>query len=155
MTERRPPVRYLILAMGALVVSLATPSLGLAAEPGLAGAEPSLATADSKAGLAVEDLVFCAAIKDRSPAGVADTFPADIYGVYCFTRLTGTRGATAIKHAWYRRGTKAGDVGLAVTRLPWRTWSTKEMRKEWKGDWRVDVLGPDGTVLASKKFFLK
>jgi hypothetical protein len=153
MTERRPPVRYSILAMGALVVSLATPSLGLAAEPGLAAADSKSGL--DKAGLAVEDLVFCAAIKDRSPAGVADTFPADIYSVYCFTRLAGTRGATAIKHAWYRGGTKAGEVGLAVTWLPWRTWSTKEMRKEWKGDWRVDVLGPDGAVLASKKFFLK
>jgi len=148
-------MRYAILAMGALVVSLVAPSPGLAAEPSLAGAEPGLAAAGAKAGLAVDDMVFCAAIKDRSPAGVADTFPADIYSVYCFTRLAGTRGATAIKHAWYRGGTKAGDVGLAVTRLPWRTWSTKEMHKEWKGDWRVDVLGPDGTVLASKKFFLK
>jgi len=148
-------MRYAILAMGALVVSLGASSAGLAAEPSLAGAESGPAATGSKVGLAVEDLVFCAAIKDKSPAGVADTFPADIYSVYCFTRLAGTRGATAIKHAWYRGETKAGEVGLAVKWLPWRTWSTKEMRKEWKGDWRVDVLGPDGAVLASKHFFLK
>lgn len=148
-------MRHAILAMGALVVSLVAPSLGLAAEPSLAGAEPGLAAAGVKAGLAVEDLVFCAAIKDRSPAGVADTFPADIYSVYCFTRLAGTRGTTAIKHVWYRGKTNAGEMSLAVKSLPWRTWSTKEMRKEWKGDWRVDVLGPDGSVLASEKFFMK
>ena len=151
-------MRCPMLAAGALILGLAAPSLGLATEPGLADAEPGLAGArsvDSKAGLAVEDMVFCAAIKDKSPAGVADTFPADIYSVYCFTRLAGTRGGTAIKHAWYHGGTKAVEVGLAVKWLPWRTWSTKEMRVEWKGDWRVDVLGPDGAVLASKKFFLK
>jgi hypothetical protein len=148
-------MRNPMLAVGVLIMSFAAPSLGLAAEPSLAAAEPGLAAAGGKAGLAVEELVFCAAIKDRSPAGVADTFPADIYSVYCFTRLAGTRGATAIKHVWYRGETKIGEMGLAVKSLPWRTWSTKEMRKEWKGDWRVDVLGPDGSVLASKKFFLK
>jgi len=142
-------MRYLILALGTLVMLLAALSPGTAAEPSLSSA------ADKNAGLAVEELVFCAAINDRSPAGVADTFPADIYSVYCFTRLAGTRGAAVIKHVWYRGGTKVGETGLAVKSLPWRTWSTREMRTEWKGDWRVDVLGPDGTMLASKKFFLK
>ena len=145
-------MRSQVLGIGLLVSLFAGSSSGLGAEP---GASPNLASAASKAGLAVEELVLCAAIKDRSPAGVADTFPADIYCVYCFTKLAGTRGATAIKHVWYRGGTKTAETGLAVKFLPWRTWSMREMRKEWKGEWRVDVVGPDNVVLASKKFFLK
>jgi hypothetical protein len=137
---------------------LVAASPGLAGEPtlaGTAGAAGSPAATVATANLAVQELVLCAAIKDRSPAGVADTFPADIYSVYCYTRLAGTGGTAAIKHVWYRGETKAGEVRLAIKSLPWRTWSTKEMRKEWKGGWRVDVVGPDDTVLASKKFYLK
>lgn len=145
-------MRSPLLAMGTLVICLVGSSPGLAGEPTLAGA------AGAKGGLGVEQLVFCAAIKDRSPAGVADTFPADIYSVYCFTRVVGAVGAgdtTVIRHLWYRGETIAAERRLVVRSSPWRTWSAKEMRKDWKGDWRVDVVASDGTVLASKKFYLR
>jgi hypothetical protein len=145
---------------GALALWLAASAAPLAAEPALAaapgtpGGKAETGQA-AKAGLAVDQVVFCAAIKDRFPAGVADTFPADIYGVYCYSRVTGASDTTAVRHLWYRGETKMAERRLPVRSSPWRTWSAKEMRKDWSGDWRVDVVGPDGTVLASKRFCLK
>ena len=137
----------------------------LAGAPAVDAGEPALtgtsgAAADKvrmaeKAGLAVDQVVICAAIKDRAPVGVADTFPADIYSVYCYTKLTGAPQTTVVNHVWYRGETKMAERRLPVKSSHWRTWSTKEMRKDWNGDWRVDIIGPDGTVLASKKFCLK
>ena len=120
-----------------------------------AGAGPACAiqsAARDTLGLAVEEIVFCAAIKDRRPAGVADTFPSDIYGVYCYTRLVGAVGPTSVTHVWYRGETRVAAKTLAVKASPWRTWSLKEMPEEWKGEWRVEVISPDGAVLASRKF---
>ena len=106
-------------------------------------------------GLAVEEIVICAAVKDRVPTGVADTFPSDIYGLNCFTKVTGARDVTAIKHVWYRGEAVAAEARLAIKGSPWRTWSYKAMRDDWRGPWRVDVISPNGLVIASRKFYLR
>jgi len=137
------------LAIGILSLGLASPVIALA-DP----AAPAPARLDAPE-LAVEEIVFCAAIKDRAPAAVADTFPADIYGIYCFTRLVGAQDTTSIRHVWYRNGEKMAERRLAVRSSPWRTWSSKEMREEWQGEWTVEVVASDGRSLASRKFFLR
>jgi hypothetical protein len=114
---------------------------------------PAARTGES--GLRVEEIVVCAAVKDRVATGVADTFPSDIYGLNCFTKVTGARDVTAIKHVWYRGETVAAEARLAVKGSPWRTWSYKAMRDDWKGPWKVDVVSPDGSVIASRKFYLR
>ena len=98
---------------------------------------------------------FCAAMKGRTPIGVADTFPADIFRIYCYTRIVGASDTTAVVHSWFRGDTRMANVKLAVKSSGWRTWSHKKMAPELRGDWRVDVVAPDSSVIASKKFFLK
>jgi hypothetical protein len=131
------------LALGILLAYLIAPWLVTRVE------------AEGASGLSVEDVVFCAAIKDRAPAGIADTFPSGIYSIYCYTRLAGSGAVTSITHEWYHGRARVAVMKLPVRFLPWRTWSFKQMKKDLKGDWRVDVVGPDGAVLASRKFFLK
>jgi hypothetical protein len=106
-------------------------------------------------GLQVDRMVFCAAIKDKEPAGAADTFPSDIYAIYCFTRVVGASAPTSVKHVWYRGGKVVSTKSLPVKASPWRTWSLKEMRQDWTGEWMVEVVGRDSTVLASKQFVVK
>jgi hypothetical protein len=118
-------------------------------------AVPYAAQAETQTGLRVEEIVVCAAVKDRTPTGVADTFPSDIYGLYCFTRVAGAGDTLAIKHVWYRGETVAAEARLPVRGSPWRTWSYKAMHDDWKGPWKVDVTSPDGSVIASKKFYLR
>jgi hypothetical protein len=45
-----------------------------------------------------------------------------------------------------------GRVPLNVAGTNWRTWSSKNIEQIWTGDWRVDVVGPDGAVLESVSF---
>jgi len=140
------------LAIGFLALGLA---LGLLTAGAPLAAEPQKAALPVTPGLEVGEIVFCAAIKDRAPEAVADTFPADIYGVYCFTKVVGARDTTSIRHVWYRGGQKVAERRLAVRSSPWRTWSSKEMKEEWRGEWTVEVVASDGRSLASRKFFLK
>jgi len=142
-------MRDALAGLSLLVIWLFAPSMAAGVDRPAGGA--SLGKID----LATEEMVVCAAVRDRVPAGVADTFPSDIFGVYCYTRLVGARGGTTVKHVWFHGETKMGEISLPVRSLPWRTWSIKEMREDWKGDWRVDLVASDGTVIASKKFFMK
>jgi hypothetical protein len=105
--------------------------------------------------LKVEEMVFCAAMKDRVPVGVADTFPADIYRVFCFTRIAGAKDTMSIKHVWYRSDTLIAERRLPVRSSPWRTWSAQVMREEWQGEWRVEVRTADGALIAAKRVLLK
>ncbi|HEC82948.1 MAG TPA: DUF2914 domain-containing protein [Firmicutes bacterium] len=103
----------------------------------------------------VEQMVFCAAIKDRAPVGIADTLPADISRVYCFTRIVGAQETTSVAHIWYYGDKKMAEVRLPVRSSNWRTWSSKRVMPDWKGGWRVEILTPDSAVIATKGFYLK
>jgi hypothetical protein len=105
--------------------------------------------------LKVDQMDFCAAVRERSPIGVADSFPSDISAIYCFTRVAGAQDTTAVVHRWFRGETRVVDVDLPVCSGLWRTWSRKRMLPGWQGQWHVDVVDPDGSVIASKRFFLR
>ena len=103
----------------------------------------------------VDEIVFCAAIKDRTPITVSDTFPSDIAAVYCYTRIVGAEDTTVVVHSWHHGQTKIVDVSLPVKSPLWRTWSRKTIAPGGRGEWKVDVIAPDGSVIASKKFFIE
>ncbi len=141
----------LLLAVCVLGAWVCTPRSAQAQAP------ESLAEGDSvnSGTIRAENMVICAAIRDRTPVGVADTLPSDISTVYCFTRIVGATDTTSVRHVWYY-----GDRRMAIVRLPvrsssWRTWSSKKVLPQWKGNWRVEILTPDSSVVATKRFFLK
>jgi hypothetical protein len=113
------------------------------------------ATAGSEDGLRVEQIEFCAAVRDRAPVGAAGSFPSDIARVYCFTKIVGATDTVAVEHIWYFKDREMSRVSLDVKSASWRTWSTKRMAHEWKGTWRVDVVESDTTVVATKEFVLE
>jgi hypothetical protein len=138
---------------GILGVWLLATWVPVGAETGQAVTGPD--PAGLKADLKVDQLVFCAAVKDRVPVGVADTFPADIYRVFCFTRIVDAGEARSVKHVWYRGDTLVAERILPVRSSPWRTWSAQVMREAWRGPWRVEVRTVEGALIASKKLFLE
>ncbi|MFZ1947456.1 MAG: DUF2914 domain-containing protein [bacterium] len=156
---RMPPVVLwlALVGIGAGLGALNSAQGETLSEPkaGPEGATPGAVGQAGNAGLTVEEIVVCAAVKDRVATGVADTFPSDIYGLYCFTRVAGAKDPLAIKHVWYHGETVVAEARLAVKGSPWRTWSYKVMRDDWKGPWKVDVTSPDGSVIASKRFYLR
>jgi hypothetical protein len=111
--------------------------------------------AGSEDGLRVEQMEFCAAVRDRGPVGAAESFPSDIARVYCFTKIVGAQDTVSVAHVWYFGDSEMARVNLSVKSSSWRTWSTKKMAPQWKGTWRVEVVESDTTVVASKEFVLK
>jgi hypothetical protein len=117
---------------------------------------PEEAASDSGlVGLSIDEMVFCAGVKSRSPVGVADTFPSDVFSVFCFTRILGAKDTTAVVHTWYHGDRKMASIELPVKSPLWRTWSSKKMWSELRGQWRVDVTTLDGTVIDSRNFRLE
>ena len=111
--------------------------------------------AQDDTGLAVEEIQICSAVEGRLPAGVDTAFSAAIERVYCFTRIKNTGENSGVVHVWYYKDSEMARIDLAVRAASWRTWSSKRILPSWTGEWRVDVLSPDGNVLASKSFEIK
>lgn len=102
--------------------------------------------------LTVEEISICRAVEDREPVEV-DTIFYDIVGnVYCFTKITGAPEPLTISHIWYLNDQEKARTDLQVRSKNWRTWSSKKILKGWIGNWRVDVVSPQGNVLASQEF---
>ncbi len=102
--------------------------------------------------LAVAEAVITSAVVDRQPADNLTTVAKDVGTVYCWTRITGAEGEIQVEHVWYKDDTEVARVALRVAGSNWRTWSSKNIDPMWTGSWRVDIVGPDGTVLQSLSF---
>ena len=106
-------------------------------------------------GLVGDEIQISASIEDRIPRGVDSSFSAGIERVYCFTKLKNSGESNSVIHVWYYKDKEMAGVELAVRAATWRTWSSKRILPSWTGEWRVDVLSPDGSVLSTKSFEVK
>jgi hypothetical protein len=93
---------------------------------------------------------ICTAVKDRTPEGVATTFPAAVGQVYCFSVIT--NGQPKVVQVWYHAEREVFRIELPVRGARWRTWSAKTIPPASNGAWRVEVQDPAGTVLATARF---
>jgi hypothetical protein len=142
-------MRTHILGLVLIGIIVWSPVLAFAQAPGEASG------GEEAGGIACEQVVFCAGVKDRAPVGVSESFPSDVFSVYCFTTIVGAEDTTTVMHNWYYQDTKMATVDFLVASPRWRTWSSKRMMPDWRGPWRVDVTTSDGTVIASGKFTLE
>lgn len=102
--------------------------------------------------LTVEEFEFGTAIENREIVNPDSSFSADVGQVYCFTRITGAETETSVTHIWYLDGVEMATVDLTVRGPNWRTWSNKTIFSDWTGEWSVDVLDAEGSLLMSKSF---
>lgn len=102
--------------------------------------------------LSVTEIKICTGVEDREPVGVAAVFPDTVGKVYCFTKIEGAKSPTTISHVWYHGDEKRAEVALDIKGTPWRTWTSKTVLKEWTGDWRVEIVAEDSTVLKEAAF---
>lgn len=103
-------------------------------------------------GLAVPEAVITSNVIDRIPSDALTTVAPDAGQVYCWTRITGAAGEVEISHVWYRGDEQVARIPLRVASSDWRTWSAKKIDPSWTGEWRVEIVGPDGTVLETVSF---
>lgn len=102
--------------------------------------------------LTVEDVAVGTGVVDRVLSGSSDKFSAEVGDLVCFTRVMGAAEGDSIKHRWYRGGKLMADISLDVKPGRWRTWSEKSIPVGATGEWKVEIVGPDGLVLKTVDF---
>jgi hypothetical protein len=113
------------------------------------------ATVFAQGPVTITEAVICKDIQDREPVDAHDVFSSDVGKLHCFTR-TSAVGKTTIQHVWYLEGEKRAEVSLTIGASPsWRTSSSKIIRPIDTGNWKVNILGPDGEILKTASFVIE
>ncbi|MGA1824831.1 MAG: DUF2914 domain-containing protein [bacterium] len=102
--------------------------------------------------LTVDQLSVCRNIVDHEPVESGDRFEATAGKLYCFSKVLGATDPVEITHVWYFNDVERARVDLPIRSASWRTYSSKVIQLFEVGNWRVDVLGPNGEVLKSQAF---
>jgi hypothetical protein len=105
--------------------------------------------------ITIEDWAIATTIENRIPQRTAQSFPATVGKLHCFTKVVGAKTETSITHTWYYQDKKMAEVVLPVKSPYWRTWSSKKILPEWKGPWRVDATSEDGSLLKTISFTIE
>lgn len=71
--------------------------------------------------------------------------------IYLFTQIKQMQGQEVL-HKWYYNDKLKAEVSLKIGSPMWRTYSSKRIRKDWTGTWRVEVTDKYQEVLAEKTF---
>ena len=140
-------VRYIVCALLLLAVAA-----GSAFAQDQKPAEPVAAPVKAATPAMAAEVEVCTGITERMPTGSATSFGADVGSLYCWCKITGARGETAIKHVWLRDGKEMATVELSAKGDPWRTFSQKRILPQWTGNWEVKVVDAAGTTLKSVSF---
>ncbi len=114
------------LAVLALVAVAASPALGV---------EGTISRAQ-----------FTSAILDREPVDEVTSIDSDLRSVFFFTEFRNFEGTSA-SHRWIYNGDVKFELSFKIRGSRWRVYSQKTLPKEWLGDWKVEIVSEDGTVL--------
>jgi len=104
--------------------------------------------------LEVREATITTLVSERAPVDAIQTYPATVEQLYCFTRVVGAPTDTSISHVWYLNGTELARIELPVRSDNWRTWSVKTIFPGSAGEWKVDILDAEGSLLRSVAFIL-
>ncbi len=105
--------------------------------------------------ISIEDATICRDIVDRTPIDPGDVFTSDAERLFCFTRVVGAQQDIDILHNWYYNDQQVASVPLTIRSVNYRTYSSKRIQAEWRGEWRVEIVGSDGTLLEKIIFMVQ
>lgn len=90
-------------------------------------------------------------IKNHEIIGENTTFPASAEHVYCWIKVGRGKGQV-INLVWYHNDAKLGEYSLPeLTSDGMRTYGYNNIANK-PGSWRVEIVGPDGSILKSLSF---
>ena len=103
----------------------------------------------------VSEAAVATGVENLVPIGISETFPATVGTLYAFTKIQGSEGETQVLHRWIHGGKVRAEIPLSVRSKNWRTFSSKVILPEWTGDWKIEILTEDGTLLFSLPFMVE
>jgi len=116
--------------------------------------DPAPGVTASSSGLRVLRAYVCKGIEQSEPTEAGKSFiPEDgVLRLCCFSEIAGAAEPDTVFHIWLWGDREMARVALEVKSARWRTWSTKRILDEWRGEWHVDVTDSDGAVLSRLEF---
>jgi hypothetical protein len=102
----------------------------------------------------ISEAVFALNVEDRVPINIVEELDNSLGKIYFFTNIRNLKGEY-ITHRWIYDDKVMADVRFEVRGPRWRIWSSKNLWHTWIGQWRVQVLLDDATVLFEKTFNYK
>jgi hypothetical protein len=124
-------------------------------DPPEPAAEADTEPASSGPLLTVHRSVAARGVSARAPTGVAESFPASVGKVYCYTEVSPASpdiNTTSLIHRWYRGDRSEGETRLKVAGDNWRTYSNRTVSDAKTGPWRVELVDTAGNVLSVVRF---
>lgn len=119
-----------------------------------AGQEAAPATSEGSAPAATQvgklvRAVFTTGILDKEPVDDIQSVDRNLKKVFFFTELHGMEGQT-VTHRWTYQGKVKAEITFYVRAWRWRVHSSKNLVREWIGDWTVAVVGSGGNIIETK-----
>lgn len=119
-------------------------ALGLAAIPAL------VRPAHADGSVIIRDFVLTRGIEAREPVDAAESFAVTDQQAYAFARIANDGQPTTVVVRWRYEDEVHAEVDLTIgTSTAWRTWSSANLKP---GHWNVELIAPDGLVLAERSF---
>ncbi|HEX3019153.1 MAG TPA: DUF2914 domain-containing protein [Chitinispirillaceae bacterium] len=103
--------------------------------------------------LTITRAVVALNVDSLEPENIADTFPAEVHRLFCFTQIKGALGTEEIQHRWYWKDELMSTISLKINSGNFRTYSSKSIPMGLKGDWRVSIVdSKDESILGTLQF---
>ena len=99
----------------------------------------------------ISNAVFALNVEDRVPINIVEEADNSLGKIYFFTNIRNLDGER-ITHRWIYKDKIMGDVSFDINGPRWRVWSSKNLWYTWIGEWKVQVLRMDGSILYEKIF---
>ena len=99
----------------------------------------------------ISNAVFALNIEDRVPINIVEEAGNSLGKIYFFTNIRNLEGER-ITHRWIYKDKVMADVSFDINGPRWRVWSSKNLWYTWIGEWKVQVLRMDGSLLYEKIF---
>ncbi len=137
--------------MSIVLLGVAFPSLGLPQEKAQApqGADPQ------QGELRVVRDAVATGISNREPTDPSEVFAPSLGRIYYFTEVRSPSPGTEIAHVWYYGEREVARITLPIDGRTWRTWSSTQVSPRRTGQWKVEAVTAEGTILASRAFSIE
>jgi hypothetical protein len=100
----------------------------------------------------VSRAVFTLGVDNREPILSVDSISSSAYtSISFFTELNDLSGHN-ITHQWIHNDKVMFEKTFEVNATRWRVWTSKTLIPSWTGQWTVNVLDDDRSVMSSTTF---